>query len=143
MTITPLAFVGGSPSADLVTDADLRVFYPSIINDLWEEHTTYRPQLVAAFDQLLVDLAARGYVAAQISDSDTNRAWAKRAVIHGGLSMIFRAFVTQSGDRWSERRTDHDKKYSEMLESVSLDYDDDNDGTVETDPVTAPLELSR
>lgn len=143
MTITPLAFVGGTPPADLVTDADLRVLHPRIVADLWPDETTYRPQLLKAFDKLLVDLAARGYVADQISDSDANRAWAKAAVIAGAFVLIFRDFVSQDGDRWSMLKADYQREYDGLLERVSLDYDANDDGTVDTDQVTAPLVLTR
>ena len=143
MTITALSFVGGTPAADLVTDDDLKVLHPRIVADLWPGKTTYRPQLLKAFDRLLSDLAQRGYVAAQISDSVVNRAWAKTATTAQAFVLIFRDFVTQDGDRWSILRTDYLAEYDNLLANVALDYDADNDGTVDTDQVTTPLELTR
>jgi hypothetical protein len=143
MTITALSFVGGTPAADLVTDDDLKILHPRIVADLWPENTTYRPQLVKAFDKLLVDLTSRGYVAAQISDSTANRAWAKSATIAGAFVIIFRDFVTTDGDRWSMLKADYAKEYDVLLERVALDYDADADGTVDADQVTAPCELAR
>jgi trans-aconitate methyltransferase len=143
MTLTHLAFVGGTPAADLVTDDDLKVLHPRIVADLWPEKTTYRPQLLKAFDRLLTDLASHGYVTAQIPDSVVNRAWAKAAVIAQAFVLIFRDFTTTDGDRWSLLKADYLKEYVTLLANVSVEYDADNDGTADTDPVSAPLVLTR
>jgi hypothetical protein len=143
MTVTPLAFVGGTPAADLVTDDDLKVMHPRIVADLWPGKTTYRPQLLKAFDRLLSDLGQRGYVAAQISDSVVNRAWAKTAVVAQAFTMIFRDFIVQDGDRWTMLKADYSKEYDILISNVALDYDAGADGTVDTDQVTTPVELTR
>jgi len=143
MTIAALAFVGGTPAADLVTDDDLKVLHPRIVADLWPGKTTYRPQLVKAFDDVLSDLAQRSYVAAQIGDTVPNRAWAKRAVIAKAFSMIFRDFITQDRDRWQMLKDDYQAEYKVLIEAAKLDYDADNSGAVDDEPVAYPLELSR
>ena len=143
MTITPLAFVSTTDGTDLVVDADLKTQHPRIVADLWPEHTTYRPQLVAAFDNILVDLVAREYLAARIPDSAANRAWMKRAVIERAFAAIFLDFITAEGDRWSLMHVEHAGQYARMLAAVSLEYDRDDDGSTDTKPKAEPPRMCR
>jgi hypothetical protein len=134
MTITPLAFMSDDDvPAELAADSDLKVLHPRLSSSLWDVAADYSAQIEEAFNRLLLDLKGKGYDTALIPNNAINRAWAKRAVIHRALAMIFLDFTDSQGDRWSLLRTEHDKEYLAMLDNAELEYDADGDGTTSTD----------
>lgn len=136
MTITPIAFnnlITGTTYADLAYDADLRALHPDMDNNRWSEVANFRATLSAAFDQLLIDLAAQGWTSSLINNTANNRAWFKQAVIFGALVTIFRDFRADTGDRWDLLRGDYYTKYNALFQTIKLDYDQNEDGTISTE----------
>lgn len=146
MAIVPLAWLSSAtPGVDLAVDSDMQARHPRIVKDLWAGSTSYSVQLQLAFGQVLGDLVSRGYVAAQIPNSTINRTWAKEAVIRKTFAMVFLDFITEKDDKWDRLRAEYLRDYQVWLDGVQLEYDKNNDGTIDDDDeaVTAPITLVR
>jgi hypothetical protein len=141
MTTTALAWLDGSNV--LVSDSDLKVLHPRIVQDLWTGKENYSDQLQSAFGQLLRDLALKGLVSAQIPNSAANRELAKQAVIRLALARIFLDFITEKDDKWSLLRAEYLIEYQSMLDSATLEYDADDDGTTDDGTVTTEVRFVR
>lgn len=150
MAIVPLAWLStpvapatvGDP---LATDADLQARHPRLGSTLWENVTSFSTIFTQAYQDVLRDLQAREFVLAQIPNSDTNRAWAKEAVIRKALYLIFLDFLEQSGDRWDILRKEYKDSYASWMAAIKVEYDLGNDGEIGEDDeeVEAPLQLLR
>jgi len=137
MTITALA----CPA----TSADLAVYHPRILDTLSPNIADYSAQVTLAFNQVLTDLAGAGYEAALISNSAANVAAVKPLVCHKAFSIIFLDLIKENGDKWDMLYQAHRKEYLDALNSVKLEYDNDESGSIDDEEkdFAARLQLSR
>lgn len=131
MTITAIAF--SNSGVDVAVDADLRALHPNLPDDIWSGRESYRDTLEAAFNQLILDLKKAGWTTTLINNSTANIEWFHAVVTVGALIMIFRDFRGETGDRWDLLLTDYERKYQTYVADAKLDYDTDEDGTVDED----------
>jgi hypothetical protein len=142
MTITPIAFVNGGVA--LCVDADLLALHPTL--KPWEGKEDFSSVILAAYGQVADDLLRTEFsTAAYIDSSATNKAWYKLAITYLSLVRIFRDFRAEKGDRWDLLITDYQTHYDRMIQAPRLDYDFDNDGTLDDgeNPHTGDVELVR
>lgn len=130
MTITPIAFTNSG--VDIACDADLRAFHPDMQKNLWVGVESYREILNIAFDRVLIDLTMAGWNPALIPNTATNIAWMKPVVCIQALILTFTDFRAEINDRWDMLLADYHKKYSSWLSDPRLDYDTNDDGTIES-----------
>lgn len=57
---------------NIVTDNDLKAFYPNLVNQIWKGQANYSKQIATAFSVLLDDLHNNGIEPSQIESVDLN-----------------------------------------------------------------------
>lgn len=90
---------------------------------------SFEIEIIQAFDQFKLDMKNRGIFVDRIIDNDQ----IKQYVILYTLYLICLGFSTETADIWFEKASEYKKDYKKLVTVAVFDYDEDDDGNVESD----------
>lgn len=120
----------------VVTDDDLRAFYPDIRDEIFDEQANYAPQIDAAFQLIKRDIKNKGRRPSMLFDADQIR----EMLIYRTFDLIFRAFAKQPDDIWYIRAEQAKSMYEALLSAMLIVYDADEDGIITEDEKKVQLD---
>lgn len=131
------------PLPCLVGDTDLTAYYPDIANRKGSL-SNYSAQILAAFEEVKGEIICKGFRPALMFDPASFR---KPTVFRTLAILCVGAWKKEIGDRWQEDfeiwQTQYKDSIRTALETVSVRYDDDEDGLLDDGEreVTSPVRL--
>jgi hypothetical protein len=90
---------------------------------------TFKKEIDRAFDRFKVDVKNRGIYIDRIIDNSQ----VKEYIITLAISIICMGFSTDVADIWFAKGEKWEKDYKKIINVATFDYDDDNDGNIESD----------
>lgn len=86
-------------------------------------------KISAAFDEVMIDVRARGYRPALIMESSDLRI----PTIKKALAMICRDFAVSPDDKWFNLAVEYDKQYKDVFSKITFQYDASESGYIGSD----------
>jgi len=117
-----------TPLTCSVVDDDLKKLYPEIADHIWDGHTTYTAQIGRAFDDVRRKLKEKGRRAVLMVDASQ----VNDLVVIRTLAMIFNDFAKSTEDIWWQRYLKMSEQFEADFANLSIDYDEDEGGDVES-----------
>jgi hypothetical protein len=118
-----------------VIDADLKSYAPLLATVIWNTQTTYDKQIQEAFRAIKRDVKNKGKRPSMLIDGTQIR----ELIILKTFELICFDFAKNTEDIWWARYQKYRDAYVAAFASLTIKYDEDESGTVDTDEEGTPL----
>lgn len=128
-----------TPLTCSVIDADLLKFAPELASDRWDGQSTFTTQIERSFDDIRRRLKEKGRRAKLMVDATQ----INDLVVTHALEMIYFDFSKDTTDIWWAKYLKMAEKYQAEFENLNLQYDTDEDGTVDDEVGVGQVSFNR